>query len=226
VDWLEVGGEDKGVPQLNFKADYESDHFLYDIPFGSTVRSAMDFDVPGLSYACALPKAGPALAIVSRDKYGYRCRKEDMSLTLIRSSYNPDPLPELCRHNFTFFLAMPQQATAAYMRALSNRLCHPVFSQSVEGKKGELGAEYSMMECDGTVSSVKPAEDGSGDIIIRLYDDKGTAGDVSLRFPKAISKAYTCTLSENKLVDLEIIGKSVQVPMPKNGLVTVRVTIS
>jgi len=225
VDWLTHGNADIGVPQLQFMANYNAEKFLYDIPFGNITRAAMDYDVPALSYACALPQVGPALAIISRDKYGYRCRNDSMALTLIRSTYNPDPYPELCRHNFNFYIAMPKKATPNYVGALAKRLCHPAFCHSVTSNKGALPPEYSMLECDGAISCIKPAEDDSGDIIIRLYDDISAARMLSVKFKTAVAKAHACDLTEKKLADLSVNGSTVLAPIAKNGVVTIRVSM-
>jgi len=181
--------------------------------------------VPALSYACSCPAGKePALAIVSRDKYGYRSLENSMSLTLIHSSYLPDPYPELGRHLFTFFIAVPAEATPAYMAALSMRLCHPVFTQSVTAHGGSLPPEYSMLECDTTISGIKPAEDGSGDIIVRLISDKECDHNAKLKIAGKITKAYFCTITEKPGNELEIThGNTINVPVKNNSVVTVRI---
>ena len=205
-------------------AGTESDDFLYDIPFGTIKRPAMDLDVPGLTYACALPDEQPALAIISREKYGYRCTDEYMSLTLIRSSSDPDPFPELFRHRFTFHVAMPAQTDAGYLAALSKRLCHPAFSRSVTAHAGTLPAQNTLMACDAAVSGVKLAEDGTGDIIIRLYEETGTARDAALSLPADTAKtACLCSLTEVPGEALTVSGGNITVPLPAHGIVTVRV---
>ncbi|MCL2527334.1 MAG: glycosyl hydrolase-related protein [Defluviitaleaceae bacterium] len=223
VDWLETGSPEKGIPKLIFAADYTAKNFLYDISFGHISRPQVDFDMPGQNYVCALGK--PALAIISKDKYGYRCCGDTVSLTLIRSSYDPDPYPELGRHNFIFHLAIPQEATPAYMGGLAAGLRHPVFSQSVPGHKGSLPPEYSMLAVGGAVSCVKLAEDGTGDIIIRVYDDIGEARKIPISLPGGIAKASLCTLTEKILTPLTVSKNTVQVPLKKNGVATVRLQV-
>ena len=230
VDWLETGSKYTGQPQLHFKANqgFHAGEYLYDIPMGTVKRPAADMDVPGLSYACSLPVAGrensvPALAILSRDKYGYRCDGDMMSLTLIHASYHPDPFPECCRHNFSFSLAVIAEASPSYMGALSMRLCHPVFAQSVTAHKGSLPAEYSMMDCDAAVSCVKPAEDGSGDLVIRLYDDLGKDRDAVISLAAGATGAQLCSLTENTVKSLPVQSGKIPVPLRKHGCATVRV---
>ena len=54
------------------------------------------------------------------------------------------------------------------------------------------------------VDTVKPAEDGSGDVILRLYEAKraDTACELALRLP--ISSAQVCDMLENPVEDLDL----------------------
>ena len=227
ADWLEVGGMERGIPQLHFIAENisYSREFLYDIPFGSVRRAAIDQDVPGQSYACSLPEEGPALALISRDKYAYRCYDGKMSLTLIRSSFDPDPFPELCRHSFTFHLAVPGQADPCYMGALSAKLCHPAFIQSVPAHDGTLPACYSLLSGGAAISGVKKAEDGSGDIVVRIYDTRSESGDAQLKFAGEVNSAKLCSVTEMPGDSLKVSGGTVTVPLKANGIAAVRVTM-
>ena len=224
VDWLEPGSAETGMPQLHFKICQAnpSAGYLYDIPMGTAVRPATDMDMPGLTYVCSLPDGAPAIAVLSRDKYGYRCNNGVMSLTLIHSSYRPDPFPELYRHNFTFSVAVPADTTPEQMGALSMRLNHPAFAQSVPAHPGSLSAEHSMMECGAAVSCVKSAEDGSGDLIIRLYDNKGLDHEATVTLASGVIEASLCSLTENPVKPLDVKGSKLIVPLKKHGCATVR----
>jgi alpha-mannosidase len=225
VDWLQPGFRETGMPQLHFKINQASPskNYLYDIPFGWIKRPSMDLDVPGLTCVCSCPETtgNPALAIVSRDKYGYRCFNDMMSLTLIHSSYRPDPFPELGRHNFTFYLAVPEPLPSC-LNALSMRLCHPVFTQSVTPHKGTLPPVHSLFQCNAAISGIKLAEDNSGDIIIRLYDEKENDHDATVVLAVNIESAHLCSITEAALSPLLVSGNKVTVPLKKNGCATIR----
>jgi len=225
IDWLEVGSLETGMPMLHFKVGQASpsEEYFYDIPMGWANRPAMDMDLPGLSYSCSCPESGQALAIISRDKYGYRNTGGHKSLTLILTSYRPDPYPEQGRHIFTFYIAVPAEATPAYMGCLSSRLCHPVFAQSVKPHNGALPAERSLLRCDAAISCVKPAEDGSGDIIVRLYDDTGKDREVTLTLAYKTGSASLCTLTETPVKKIPVLGGSIAIPLKKYSIATVRV---
>lgn len=226
VDWLEPGSPETGTPHFRFTINntFDSDEFLYDIPFGSIKRRSADSDYPGLSYVCSLPdERKNALAIISREKYASRCYNGVMALTLIRSSYDPDPYPELCRHNFTFYIVVPECNSPDHLNELSKKLCHPTFPHSVTAHTGILPAVHSLMACDAIISGIKPAEDGSEDIIIRLYNvgDRDRIYTVSLS--EHIESAYLCSITEVPGEKLLISSKEISVPIGKYKLATIRV---
>ncbi|NJD03817.1 MAG: alpha-mannosidase, partial [Ruminiclostridium sp.] len=105
-DWQETAVKGKSIPQLNFHMPlaYTCKAYKYDIPFGTIIRDPLDMDVPAGSWALGMPEsmAGSAVMLVSKTKYGFRCTDDSLSLTLIRSSYDPDPYPENGMHRFGF----------------------------------------------------------------------------------------------------------------------------
>jgi len=226
VDWLEPGSFEKGAPHFRFAVENASQasEFLYDIPFGTIKRQAADIDRPALSYVCSIPsEKEPALAIISRDKYASRCFNGLMSLTLIRSSYDPDPYPDLCRHSFTFRLAVPRVVSPDYMDNLSKKLNHPSFPLSVAPHKGDLPAACSLLECDASISGIKKAEDGSSDLIIRLYNNNELINNAAVILYKDVKSACFCSITEIPGEALKVSGKTITVPIDKFKMVTIRV---
>jgi alpha-mannosidase len=227
VDWLEVGSWETGLTQLRFAATNPSasDDYLYDIPFGSIKRPATEMDMPGQSYVCSLPDEKNALAILSRTKYAYRCTDTRMALTLIRSTCDPDPYPELGRHSFTFHLALPKEVSAIYLGDLSKKLFHPVFAQSVTAHNGTLPAKHSLMKCDATVSCVKLSEDGSRDIVIRLFNDTENEHNASVVLAIDVVQACLCSITEVSGERLTISDGIISVPLSPHKLASIRVVV-
>jgi alpha-mannosidase len=228
IDWLEAGDDTRGIPQIHYIIDCgeTSEQFLYDIPFGAIRRDGMDMDAPALSYACSQPESGTAAAIISKTKYGYRCVDDAISLTLVRSSFSPDPYPELCRHTIQFAVAVCREPSPAAMYNLSAKFVHRPFSHSVTPHEGRLPAETSLIGvCDGqaAIESVKLAEDGSGDLIVRL-SDVGDGGDVSLAFAAPVKSAAYCDIMESKGEACVCEGNKATLTLRKLGVTTVRVS--
>ena len=235
IDWLEPGSKEAGVPQMHYVIEpaVPSGSFLYDIAYGTIVRKGEDMDMPGITYAASQPASGPATAILSETKYGYRCVDGMMSLTLIRSSFGPDPYPELFRHRISFHVAAVKEATPAYLDNLSRRLMHKPFAHSVPANNGsgspagKLPAVMSLISVksgSAAIESVKLAEDGSGDLVIRLSDTaKGGEAAVALAMP--VKAAKYCSLTETPSGDCRFEGNDVVVNIRKQGVTTVRVSV-
>ena len=58
------------------------------------------------------------MMLITDAKYGFRCVDNSMSVTLIRSSYDPDPYPEFGIHKFNFALCLVDDT--------SNKRTYPV----------------------------------------------------------------------------------------------------
>ena len=100
VRWQEIGSKETFYPQLNFNMPvaYEYESFRYDVPMGVIERGALDIDVPAQSYGMPANEKGPSLMLINDSKYGYRGTNAGLALTLIRSSADPDPWPEVGEH--------------------------------------------------------------------------------------------------------------------------------
>lgn len=66
---------------------------LYEIPFGAIRRPADGMEVPGQRFAAFGP-----LLLLNRGRYGFSATGNVLRMTLLRASYEPDPLPDQGRH--------------------------------------------------------------------------------------------------------------------------------
>jgi len=221
IDWLEVGNNENGSIQLQyaFDAAYTPTAFTCDIPFGEIDRQSLDMDIPAQSYVMAKSGEGSAAAIFSNSKYGFRGVQNKVSITLIRSSYQPDPYPELGKHNITFHLGLAEEATLTQ----SKKLLHPCANYSVRQQKGTLPLESSFISVDGAqVSAIKLAEDGSGDLIVRIYDDSHKDAKVSIKPYKKVAAAKLCDSLERPLADIN----QESFTLTKDSVNTLRLTLA
>ena len=134
-DWHEVGNGN-GIPQLNFylPVTYKAEKFTYDIPLGTIERGDIPHDVPGNSFM-RIGDEDRAAYIVTETKYGFRGHDNAGALTLIRSSYDPDPYPELGQHQINFGVGI---CSSAEQKKEAFTFCHPVSFNSDLGHKGTL----------------------------------------------------------------------------------------
>jgi alpha-mannosidase len=103
TDWRETGDDEEGVPVLSigFPARVADPEFTYDVPFGSKKRDAAGRDVPAQEWADVSDAASGVGVTVSNDTtYGHAGEGHELSLTLVRGSYYPDPIPEMGERRF------------------------------------------------------------------------------------------------------------------------------
>ncbi|NLX92855.1 MAG: alpha-mannosidase [Clostridiales bacterium] len=204
-DWRETSQIGKPMPQLNFYMPfaYDCEHYKYDIPFGTITREGMDSDVPANSWGLALPKgeSNSAFMIVTGSKYGFRGFENALAVDLIRSSYDPDPLPEVAVHRFGFAVMVenPAQTNAALIQKAFD-YNHPFTYLSGTKHEGTLELSNGFLYQENetvAVSAVKLAEDDSGRLILRVYECEGEDTQAVFELDKVIKKAYFVDINEN-----------------------------
>ena len=141
--------------------------------------------------------------LISDSKYGYRGTKEGLSLTLIRSSVDPDPWPEVGEHRIQMAIALNDNRKSDDA-ATAQAFCRKLIVSAARAHKGNLPVVQSMMEFMGegiVLSSVKMAEDGSG-IVVRYYEIEGKSGRGEVRFLKAPKDALAVNVLEQPIEGL------------------------
>jgi alpha-mannosidase len=202
-DWREFGSDETGgAPNLHFYLPLlYTPRFHFDIPFGITERKSEDMDLPGESFVLAENSKGPAsLALLSMDKYGFRCREDSISLTLIRGSYDPDLTPETGRHRISFAIVPFARGKEDIVReSLSYR--HPFTVISGKIHAGSLPAEgslFSLEEGSVAVSAVKRPEAGGKRLLLRVYETSGKNSKAVFKLGFKAKSAYVTDATETK----------------------------
>lgn len=236
IQWQEIGKADTFLPQLSFllPLSYPNARFRYDTPMGVIDRPARDINVPAQSLAVALADdGGSGLALFNDSTYGYRADRNGLSLTVIRSSIDPDPWPEVGRHLIRMAIAVvaPDEQTAAGAARLirhAQAFCCPLDGSSIVPADGPLPATASFFTCDTdalVIQAIKPAENGDG-LIVRCADLAGRDGDGRISFYARPVKAGFVDIHEvdQSVPGVQIDGNSVVFPYSAYGLSSLRVT--
>ncbi len=244
VNWLERGGPGVGIPSLRavFPLALTDATASYEIPFGSIGRDeCTGQEVPSLHWADITGKLigvpGTAgLALLNDCKYGHSLDGSTLRLSLLRSSYDPDPLPEMGEHEFRFALVpygKPlKPANLIRIGADYNRSLIAVGTDSHTGDlpaKGLVGA--SVKQGNVILTCVKKAED-SDDLIVRLLeaDGKATKANVTLD-PTLLGKVVSAVevdFLERELADskAKVVLSGFSVSLPAHGIACVKVTLT
>jgi len=205
-DWHEKHAKGKFIPQLNFYLPlaYECSRYGYDIPFGTIEREGADMDVPANSWIMGIPEdRNRAVMLATQTKYGFRGNSSALAVTLIRSSYSPDPYPEIGIHRIKFAICITDCSKNVNPVRQAFDYNHPVKFLSGTVQNGVFPPEKSFISLEEgsiAVSSVKMPEEAAGGntVIIRAYETEGKKTRAKIRFPARVVNAYFVDINEKK----------------------------
>lgn len=238
-DWHEIGRKGEGVPQLNFCLPLAQpvSAYRYDIPFGVVERPGMALDVPGNSWGAAIaPQAGaPALQLITEGNYGFRGDQNALALTLIRSSYDPDPYPESGIHKINFAIHVAGAANHELVTAAAD-YTRPLDVFSGAGAQAQRRS-FITLESDALAwSALKAPEDGAADtFILRFYEVEGRTANATIQFSRPLAQATWCDAHEQALAPdaahpdagtLKVEGSRLTLSLRPYGLGSVRVQLA
>jgi len=239
-DWQEVGRAGEGVPQLNFTAPLfnEIAAYQYDIPFGTQRREGQALDVPGNSWGAALSGDGhePTLQLITEGNYGFRGDENALSLTLIRSSFDPDPYPEFGVHKINFALAVNPAASLHGLVETAQAYTHPLDVISGAGVEPSRGS-FLRMESESVIvealkaperSLAAPEEQAGKELVLRLYEVDGKEAGAVFEFEEEVAEARWTDVHEEVLKEAEAVaveGKRVRCSLGAYRLGTLRVRL-
>lgn len=207
-DWHEMGSKDKHmVPQLNFHMplNYSCSLYKYDVPSGTIERRPMDMDVPGNSWMLGVREASDrkCVMLVTDSKYGFRGINNSMSISLIRSSFDPDPNPEWGIIKFNFAVCLVDNTSNRELIERAYNFNHPLTAVSNTVHPGKFPCKKSFISLSkGNIafSSIKMGEDNTGKkSILRLYETDGKKAEVELDFSRKVKACYFVDINENMI---------------------------
>ncbi len=238
--WFQRGTPQTGVPALRFALPFslESPRAVYEIPFGAISRSLEHGEeVPALRWAAVTGTAGGAAAgclVVNDCKHGHSLVGSTLRLTLIRSSYDPDPLPEIGRHEVHLALlpfAGDMPAAEAIRQAIA--FDHPPRLVGTDVHEGTLPETASLVTPAGQtaiLSTLKKAE-AEDALVLRFFDPTGRRTRPRAAIDPAVlgkvDSAIEVDLLERPLPrsSARVAGNTVSVDLPPRGIASVLVRL-
>lgn len=236
--WREIGSAETGVPMLRmaFPVNIQEPKATYEIPFGSIERPVNGQEVPALRWAdlSGVRADGDApcgITLVNDSKYGFSAKDNVLSVSLVRASYDPDPVPEVGRHDIRLSLE-PHEGSfsipSAETRAADFNT--PLLTVTTDFHSGPLPANNSFAEVltpSVTLACLKKAED-SDSVLIRLYETEGKTTEARIRLSGIVepnSKCAEVDLMEQPLADssARMDGDTLVVTLPAWGIATVAI---
>jgi alpha-mannosidase len=190
VDWQQKGTRQKGGPFLKarFALDVDQARARFAIPFGDIERPMDGDEVPALQWADVANNEWGA-AVLNDCKSGYSAKDGTLRLSLIRSSCEPDPEPDLGRHFIRF--ALYPHAGSIHEGQVPKRGFEfgtaPVPAW-IGDARGVLPREKSFLSVEGALpTALKLAEEGDA-WIVRFYESTGAKSTATIRGAGPVSE--------------------------------------
>jgi len=176
IDWQER----HKLLKVNFPVNVHANEAIHEIQFGHIRRpnhTSRQFDADRFEVSAhkwtALAEENCGCAVLNDCKYGVNVLGNSINLTLLKSALAPDMTADRGGQEFTYaFYAWNGSFADSGVVREAYDLNYPVLV--VPGAAGER----SLFQVDAPnviIETVKPAEDGSGDLILRLYESKRMA---------------------------------------------------
>ncbi len=210
IDWKEA----HKLLKVNFPVNIHSNEAVHEIQFGFVSRpnhKSRKFDRERFEVCnhkwTALKEENRGCAVLNDCKYGVNVSGNSINLTLLKAPMRPDLNADVGVHEFTYsFYAWNSPFTESRLVQEAYELNCPVTS-----RMGEAG-EKSFLSLDAgniVIEAVKPAEDGSRDIVIRLYEAKRMSTRCSLKINVPVQAVFQTDMLENPQAEIEMTDNSI-----------------
>lgn len=199
VDWREK----HRLLKVDFPTGIHAEEGINEIQFGYVKRpthrsrpyDADRFEVCNHRYT-ALCDENRGAAVLNDCKYGVSMQEDTISLTLLRAATAPDLHADVGEHIFRYAYYVwdgPMISSSVVREGYE-------FNTAITSASG-TASTFSFAQVDAPniiVDTIKMAEDGSGDVILRLYECKHAATSAILSVQLPFSDAWICDMLENK----------------------------
>ena len=224
VDWQ----EDEKLLSVLVPLDIHAREAACDIQFGHVMRpthasnswDAAKFEVCAHRYV-DLSEPSFGVAVLNDGRYGHGVQDGGIRVSLLRAAKYPDPVQDHGRHRVTISV-LPHGAGLHEVlheaAALNTQLRSVAVGSADAAPLPIVSVEHPGVE----VSAVKRADDGSGDLIVRLYEACGARTQVPVRTPARVVEATTCNLLEEPKQALDVADGFVNLTLRPFELITLR----
>lgn len=224
IDWRELHRLLKTV----FPADVYAENGINEIQFGYVERPAHRsrqydkdrFEVCNHRYS-ALCDGSHGAAVLNDCKYGISMNANALELTLLRAAASPEMRADNKIHRFTYgFTAWEGSFTDSDVVRQGYELnVKPLITAgSIKTFRAAQVEKENVI-----LDTLKPAEDGSGDLILRLYESKKASVSTRVEFSFGCCRAYLCDMLENAEEEIPMENGGIRLEFKAFEVKTVRV---
>ncbi|MBN1936187.1 MAG: alpha-mannosidase, partial [Anaerolineae bacterium] len=225
IDW----NESHKLLKVNFPANVYSTEALHEIQFGHLARpthKSQPFDAERFEVSMhkwsALVEGKRGFAVLNDCKYGCNVNGNSINLTLLKSALAPDMNADKGRQEFTyaFYAWNGTLFDSGLVQEGYDLNVPPVAAQGQGGEGSLFGVDASNV----IVETVKPAEDGSGDVVVRLYESMRTATRCTLSTSLPVSKVVQTNMLEEVECDLALKDGRIELDLHPFEIKTIRLS--
>jgi alpha-mannosidase len=226
IDWQ----ESHKLLKVNFPVTIHANEAIHEIQFGHIRRpnhQSRPFDADRFEVAnhkwTALAEENRGCAVLNDCKYGVNVAGNSINLTLLKSPLAPDMTADKGRQEFTyaFYAWNGSLADSAVVREAYDLNC-PVMT--APGAAGERSL-FSVDAPNVVIETVKPAEDGSADVVVRLFESKRMATRCALSTSLPASGAVQTDMLESVQGELPFDNGQISLEFRPFEVKTVRLRI-
>lgn len=223
IDWKET----HKLLKVDFTSNIHTDEVISEIQYGyvkrpnhkSRLSDKERFEVCQHKWS-VLREEGRGIAILNDSKYGISADGGRLNLTLLKSPSAPDLNADKGEHNFIYSMYVFNTALA------ESNIQKEALSLNVPLRYCMGTAKTKSIfktNCDNIIiDTVKMAEDGSNDIIIRMYEAYNIYTKCKLAVNLDFKSAVITDMMEKNLYDAEIEDRDIKLSVKGFEVVTVR----
>lgn len=226
VDWQ----EHQHLLKVYFPIDVHTDEATFDIQFGNITRKTHNntlWDVARFEYCgqkwADISEGNYGVSLLNDCKYGYSISESCMSLTLIKSGIEPNPVTDQEIHEFTYSIYPHKDSWRNGTEHEAYRLNQPAIAYA----GGTFGENYSLASINKSniiIETIKHAEDGDG-IIVRMYESENSRTKAELTFNKSIASVDECNCIEEKKSAFAFVGNRIPFSIKPYEIKTFRIRL-
>lgn len=226
VDWKEM----HRLLKTDFPVEVYSENIINEMQFGFVERPAHRsrvydqdrYEVCNHRYS-AFCDGSHGAAILNDCKYGISANGNAMQLTLLRASTCPEMRADNKVHNFVYAFTAWEGAfiQSDVVKQGYELNVKPVVAMGATKAFSALCIDKENIILD----TMKPAEDGSGDLILRFYESQKAAQTATISLAVGAYKAYVCDMLENVEEELEVVNGNISLEFRAFEIKTIRISV-
>lgn len=223
LDWRET----HKLLKVDFNTDIHTNELVSEIQFGHIKRANhRNFAQDIAQYEkfqhkwSALMETGRGFAVLNDCKYGVSADNGKISLTLLTSAMAPMLDADKGEHTFTYSVCVTDTSleNSPIIREAYSLNCPATVKRGFTAKK----SFFDVSDKNVVLETVKSAEDGSGDVIVRLYEATNRSTKCLLKCNFDVKGAYITNMLEENIRPVNMTASEAELDLKAFEVVTIR----